>query len=326
MPQGSIAYAVGRIRAAARRPLGAAQLDRLLASPGYDEALGILEEIGWPGAKEGDVQRLSVQMLEKACAFIREISPDPALTDAFLLRHDARNLKTLLKTRILNTNPETLSDCGTLPLEVLRHAVTERVYTKLPDELRQAMEALERRIVSKVDPMEIDVRIDQALYALIARKLRQTRSKASKQYFSGRADLQNAVSYLRMKDIKDLSLSFPDLLLPGGSVSPAEWKKLIQRPELLSRCLDRYGRAVQSALRKALQNPKAIPALEKAMDDCLLGLFRPFRNEPFAVEALIGWLLAHEREAAAVRLILAGKLNGFPQEIIRERLREAYGR
>jgi len=129
-----------------------------------------------------------------------------------------------------------------------------------------------------------------------------------------------------MKDIKDLSLSFPDLLLPGGSVSPAEWKKLIQRPELLSRCLDRYGRAVQSALRKALQNPKAIPALEKAMDDFLLGLFRPFRNEPFAVEALIGWLLAHEREAAAVRLILAGKLNGFPQEIIRERLREAYGR
>jgi V/A-type H+-transporting ATPase subunit C len=55
-------------------------------------------------------------------------------------------------------------------------------------------------------------------------------------------------------------------------------------------------------------------------------LFRPLRNEPFAVEVLIGWLLAHEREAGAVRLIMAGKLNGFSQEAIRERLRDAYGR
>ena len=49
------------------------------------------------------------------------------------------------------------------------------------------------------------------------------------------------------------------------------------------------------------------------------------RFDPFSIEVLIGRLLAHEREAAAVRLIMAGKLNDFPVAMIRERLREVYG-
>ena len=61
-------------------------------------------------------------------------------------------------------------------------------------------------------------------------------------------------------------------------------------------------------------------------EDHLLNMWRPFRHEPFAVETLIGWLLAHERAAQAIRLIMAAKRNGFSEEALRERLREAYGR
>ena len=75
-----------------------------------------------------------------------------------------------------------------------------------------------------------------------------------------------------------------------------------------------------------MKNASRLPALEKAADDYLISLFRPQRYDPYAIEVLIGWLLAHEREAGAVRLILAGKLNGFDEGLIRERLREAYGR
>ncbi len=326
MPQGSIAYAVARVRTAARKPLGDSQLERLLSAPGYEDALRALGEMGWSGVESGNIEALSVSMLEKACARIREITPDPALTDAFLMRHDAQNLKALLKERILDAGAEALSNCGTIPVEVLRHAVAERVYRKLPEEFRLAMEALEKRVSLGADPMEIDVRIDQALYGLIQKNVKHARSQAVKQYFAGFADLRNVVSFLRLRAMEGAGVSFLDLLLPGGAISRDNWVKLADQPEGISRRLAPYGKAVQAALKKALQEPKAVPALEKAADDWLLGLFRPYRSEPFAVEVLVGWLLAHERETTAVRLILSGKLNGFPVETIRERLRDAYGR
>ena len=47
-------------------------------------------------------------------------------------------------------------------------------------------------------------------------------------------------------------------------------------------------------------------------------------TQPHQAKRLIGYLLMRQREAAAVRLILAGKTAGFATEKIRERLRDLY--
>ena len=65
------------------------------------------------------------------------------------------------------------------------------------------------------------------------------------------------------------------------------------------------------------------PVLEKAMDDALLEMYRPFRFQ-ICPERAAAYFLAVQRETAAVRLILAGKQNGFDAENIRERLRDLY--
>jgi V/A-type H+-transporting ATPase subunit C len=326
MPQPSIAYAVGRVRAASRKPLGEAQLERLIALPGYDETRHALSELGWSGAEDDDIERLSTQMLEKACKFLREVSPDPLLTDTFLLRHDAQNLKALLKARILGTRPEALSRCGTIPIQQLQHAIAERVYTKLPPEFRQAMQALEKSVTLGPDPAIIDVRLDQALYQAIENRMKKTGSPLVKQYFSAIADLQNAAALLRMRAMNRPPEAFLYQLLPGGTVIACEWAKMAGQPDLMPGRFKDYGRNVREALVRSVQNASAIPMFEKARDDYLLDLFKPRRNDAFSIEVLIGNFLAHEREMAAVRLILAGKLNGFSQDTIRERLREAYGR
>ncbi len=51
----------------------------------------------------------------------------------------------------------------------------------------------------------------------------------------------------------------------------------------------------------------------------------PFRRSIDRDERLIGHLLMRQRESAAVRLVMAGKENRFPEDIIRERLRGLYG-
>ena len=326
MPQPSIAYAVGRVRAHARRPLGEAQLERLLSAATYEDALRMLTEMGWPDTQDSDVDTLSIGILEQACGLLRDISPQPELTDTFLLRHDARNLKALLKARILGVKPEGLSRCGTIPLDVMRHAVTERDYKKLPEILRQAIVALEKQVALDVDPMAIDVRLDQALYSEIASRMKTSGSLPAKRYFEAKVDFHNAVALLRLNRIPDQQLRLSDFLLPGGTVGKRQWQAIAAAPETLPNAFKAYDARLRDKLRLAQQDGRQIPALEKAVDDYLLALFRPLRNEPFSVEALLGWLLAFEREAGAVRLIMAGKLNGFQQEQIRERLRAAYGR
>lgn len=325
MPQDSIAYAVGRVRATARKPLGQAQIDRLLAASSYEEALRILQEMGWAEADGQSVEQISLKMMESACQKLREISPDVQASDAFLLRHDAQNLKALLKARVLGVKPEGLSHCGTIPVDLLAHAVNEHSYKKLPPAFEIAMEALEKSIALQPDPMLIDLHLDKALYTMLVQRMKKVKSKDIKAYFAAKADFQNAQAFLRLKTMDNPRLKLADFLLPGGKLAPAVFEQAWDKPERLEAHYKPYGKAVQAALLRAIRDYKAIPALEKAGEDFLLDLFRPQRYEPYAIEVLVGWLLAHERETAAVRLILAGKLNGFGQDIIRERLREAYG-
>ncbi|NLM85365.1 MAG: V-type ATPase subunit [Clostridiales bacterium] len=326
MPQPSIAYAVGRVRAAARRPLGDAQLERLLSAASYEEALNMLTEMGWPDSADQDVEQLSIRMLEGIAKLLKDVSPDEELLSIFLLRHDAQNLKSLLKARILGVKPENLSKSGMLDLDTLVHAVNEHKYHKLIPEFRAVMETLEQKTALQVNPMKIDVLIDQALYGLIAKKLKNIKNKAAKTYFATKVDFLNAIALLRLQNIADDKVRFMDLLLPGGTISSKQWAAIQEKPHSLLKAFNGYPVKLQVALNKAIHDQKAIPALEKAVDDSLIALYRDSRNEPFSVDVLVGWLLAHEREAGAVRLIIAGKLNGFPQELIRERLREAYGR
>ena len=56
----------------------------------------------------------------------------------------------------------------------------------------------------------------------------------------------------------------------------------------------------------------------------LWNFLRSLYNNPFGIAPLAAYILARENEIKMVRIILSGKLNGFPDEFIRERLRDMY--
>ena len=64
--------------------------------------------------------------------------------------------------------------------------------------------------------------------------------------------------------------------------------------------------------------------LEKEADDYVMELFRKHRYEIFTIAPMIGYLLAKEREAQAVRILMVAKENGLPIDMVKERLREQY--
>ncbi len=326
MPQLSIPYAVGRISVLQKDALDASRLERLLSAPSLREAQRALSEIGWESGEGLDYEQLSLQRVAKACKLVRDLSPEPDISDCFLLRYDIHNLKTILKARCLGEKPAYLSECGTLPLSKLIHAVTEHTYKDLPPILMQTMAELEKRQAAKTDAMEIDVALDHALYGMIFEKLDGKNAPVVRKFFIAKVDMVNLLMILRTNTMGKGEAFLRQILIKNGTYSVDTWLKTAAYPEKLPKLLDPYGKYVVSAAQAAVFESGKLPALEKAMDDYLLSLFTPYRIASLSLEPIIGYLLAVEREAAAVRLILAGKANGFSQEAIRERMRELYGR
>lgn len=326
MPQGSVAYAVARVHVQERDALEAGRIDRLLSAATYPEALRMLAEIGWAGADSGtDAESIATDHVRAVCALVRTISPCPMATDSFLLRYDGLNLKILLKARCLGQSASHLSDCGVFPVDVMTHCVADHAYKKLPDALRVPLEELEKTLAVREDALEIDTTVDKAVFSLILQNMRAVKSPVVRGYFTARADMLNAIMQLRARRMGRDWAFVQSMLLPGGQITPGQVAAAYEKPEQIPGLLERYGRSVKNAATLAVQDLAKLPALEKAMDDALLRPFSGLKHSALRIEPVIGFILGAEREAAAVRLILAGKANGFSPEAIRERLRDLYG-
>lgn len=325
MPQNSVAYAVGRVHVVERDALDEGRIDRLLAAASYAEAMRTLSEIGFGAADGEDIELVAAKHVEKACALVRRITPDENATDCFLLRYDALNLKALLKARSLGQHAALLSACGVYPIALLETCVKERDYRKLPAILEEALKGLEMKLALGDDALAIDVTVDRAIYALIQEKLTKVDNRNVRWYFAARADMLGAIMLLRAQRMGRDRAFFEEMLLPGGTISLESWQAAYEKPEAVIKLLAPYGKRVQAAAALAIADGGKLPALEKAMDDALLRPFSQLKRSALRLEPVIGHLLGAEREAAAVRLILAGKANGFSATAIRERLRDLYG-
>ena len=325
MPQDSVAYAVARVQYRMRDMLSRGHLERLLSAPSYEESLRALSEIGWVETGDTNIETFVTVHVRDACALVKALTPCPDATDCFMLRYDGLNLKTLIKARCRSKHAAILSECGIFPVDLLRHAVAERNYTKLPETLSKALSLLENSLAVREDALMIETAVDKALFEYISLKLQRVESPAIRRYFVGRVDILSAIMLLRVKLMGKSAAIMRDMLLPGGSIPVEKWAEAFEKPEIIPKLLAKYGERVIAATARAVQDGAALPVLEKAMDDSLLKPFSTFRYDPLRIEPVVGYLLGAEREAAAVRLIIAGKKNQFSQEAIEERLRDLYG-
>lgn len=325
MPQMSIAYACGRVGVLKRSQLHSAQMERLFAAPQLSEAQRVLSDIGFTGADQTDFQAAADTHVRKACDLIKAVTTDPKMTDCFFLRYDVHNLKVLIKSRHLAHEPEFLSANGTLDVETLKHCVADRSYALLPGELAEGLKKLEKRIAVEFDPLLVDVMLDQAMYRQIFRNLEGRENTLAFRYFQAKADMLNLTMLLRVRAIGEDAAYFEALALPGGKAGVRGFVNAFADNDRLVRLVGSYGTAIKQAAQAAALDNQKLPYFEKAADDALFLMFKPYRYEVAAVEVLIAYLLQRQREATDVRLILTGKKNSFPAEAVQERLRELNG-
>lgn len=322
MPQMSHAYAVGRVRALERGLLSQAALQRLQNAQSPDEVARLLTELGWGECRtQRDVERQADVQVKRACDLVRECSPEPEITDCFLVKFDFLNLKVLLKARLLGIAAGNLSECGVLNVEKLRRAVEDNSYRELPEPFRSVMEGIERHIASEPDPLYIDAELDKAMFDLIHRRMAKCGYERVRRYFCARADLTNLLIALRVSAMGRDEEFARVLMVPGGEIDPGQMAQVVSQPEKAGHLVRSKGYFDRI---RGLTGVDTLAALEKAADDYALDLIRPERYNPESLLPLIGYLLAKEREAGAVRLIVTAKAVGMSADKLQERLRELY--
>ena len=327
MPQPSYAYACARLSALHKRLVEPQTIQRMLDGSASD-AMRALSDVRYGNlsdAAESDVERMIEREMTDAMQEVKELSPDPDVTDLFLLRADVQNLKVLLKARLLNQSEAAFTPGGLFDRDALIAMVKEKQYAALPETLRDALDALEKRLEIRVEPQVISIALDRAY---LAHALKQSeKNTVFSQYFRAEADFDNVLTFLRLRAMGASIETLDEVILPEGGV---KYRDLYNAYELSFDSLNKVlGESVcKEALLaglNAMQRTGSISEVEKARDNYLVSLLSEHKYESETIYPIIGYYLAKEREGRAIRLIVTGKRNGLPDSVIRERLVKLYG-
>ena len=332
MGENKYLYSVTRIRAMETKLLDKAKIERMIDARNADEIIKILSETEYGSSISEmkdieDYETIISKELSKTYELLREISPVPELTNLFSLRYDIQNLKTLLKSSYLGEENEgLLSDIGTIPSQRLAKMVKEKDFRDLDPMISECMEQIVGEFTVNPDPQLIDVTLDKCLYNLMYKTARDNKSIYLMDYISVQIDLINIKSLVRVKAMGYGRDFLKKVILLNGKLDYAFFNDIFD--ESLETLIEKlafkdYGKVVEEGITSYIKT-KSLTRFEKLSDDFIFELAKKGKYVAFGIEPLVGYLMAKENEAKIIRMIMVGKINEIPNELIRERLRDVY--
>lgn len=332
MSENKYLYSVTRVRALETKLLDKAKIERMIESKSADEVIKILYETEYTSSiseMKGieDYETVLSKELSKTYETLSEISPVPELTSLFLLRYDIHNLKTLLKSSYLGEeNDELLSGIGTIPIQRLKAMVKEKDFSDLNPILRDCAEEAVGEFTVNPDPQLIDVTLDKCLYNLMYKTALDNKSSFLMNYISMQIDLINIRSLVRVKAMGYGRDFLKKVILANGKLDYSFFNDIFDEPleTLIERLAFKdYGKVVEEGISSYIKT-KSLTKFEKLSDDFIFELAKKGKYVAFGIEPLVGYLMAKENETKIIRMIMVGKINEIPNELIRERLRDVY--
>lgn len=316
-------YAVARIRALEVSLLTNAVIEQLLACKSAEQALQLLVEKGWGDLTAGtlDADEVLNKEEEKMWQTIREVAPDMHVFDVLSLPKLYHNLKAAIKevcTEVENKNIF-YDDCE-IPGEEMFALVQNKEFDKLPGNmLATAREAFDTLLHTR-DGQLCDLIIDRATLEAMLEAGKKSGEKIIEEY------AQTAVAIADIKiAVRSQKTGKNAEFMKKAMVNCSE----INVDQLTQAALAGAEEIAQylegTSYREGADALRISPsAFERWCDNRMTDSMRSQKYESFSVGPLLAYLLARQNEIKTVRIILTGKQNEFPDEAIRERIREMY--
>lgn len=315
-------YAVSRIHARELDLLSSSDLEQLLISPDFETALKYLVEKGY-GIKDNyrSFEELEKDETEKMWALINELVPDKTPFETLLRQIDFHNLKAAIKSVFTAEESEGyFLRGGTVEPKVILNAVKIKNYSELPEFLsKTAVEATEK-FAETGDGQECDIYIDRRCLETILSE-----------------GMDSDVPII--KEYAELFVALSDIKIAARGALTKKSKGFMQRALAECETLDvdtlsaAAGKSINDVFKylehtsykeAAEKLSLSMSEFEKWTDNKVMDLIKSQKSNPFTVAPIFSYILAKQNELKAVQIILSGKKNNLPDELIRERIRDLY--
>lgn len=314
-------YAVARVRTAENSLLNQMDFSQLLKTTDFPEAFKLLRDRGWGNEGSYTSEDLLKGERTKLWQFIDEIVPDTSIFDIFKLPNDYNNLKAAIKESDGTGNvPDIYIYECTVDPEIIKDAVAERDFSALPPMMADACDRALTEYLKAHDGQLCDIICDRACLKEMLHFADRSGNDFLKSYaesFVSSANIRIAVRAIltsKSRDFLDLAIADCDSYDRMGLINAAT-----AGMEQLAAFLQNTPYA------DAVNVLKESPArLERWCDDFVTENSRSQLLEFFGIGPIAAYILARENEIKSVRILLSGKLNGFSEDTIKERMRISY--
>lgn len=314
-------YAVARIRTKELSLLNSQSMELLLGSKSYEECLRLLQDKGWGNSECRTPEEILSVEREKTWDIIEELVKDMSVFDVFLYANDFHNLKAALKESFGNKKLDSIYlSHGKVEIERIKSSVQEHDFSKLPEYMQVCAREAYEILFHTGDGQLCDIIIDQAALKTIYQKAKTSGNEVLVLYAELKvacSDINIAVRGNRTKKGIDF---YQRALAPCDTIDIGK----------LTQAALQTQESVQEYLRTTIYDG-AVPRLQNSMadferwcDDLLIIKIRPQKYNSFTISPLAAYILGRENEIKSVRILLSGKLNEIPENLIRERLGEMY--
>ncbi|NLK65557.1 MAG: V-type ATP synthase subunit C [Tissierellia bacterium] len=324
-------YSTSRVKSIEKHMLTRERAEKMIEAKTMEDAIRVLDDCYYGYLNEitdfENYENLLIEEHKKTYDFIKSIAPDPEHFNIFLYPYDYHNLKVLMKSEYLNKeNTDILVDTGTIELNILKHALKERSFSDLTENMGKALNEIIEDFPKTRDPQLIDIILDRFCFDEMLKAAAKTNNQFIIDYVKMQIDSNNIKTYVRLRKMKKSWDFFSKVFLQGGNIHEHIFIRNYDEPfEKFGELLLAYDfKDVFLEGTEALAETGKFTKLEKLLDNKLVEHVKSAKYFPYGIEALAGYLIAKDNEIKIARIILAGKTAGISPELIRERVRETY--
>ncbi len=317
-------YAVARIRGNELNLFSQATFEQLLACGSYQEAIDFLQEKGWGNPEEAPTaENILEAETEKTWKLIGELTDDMSAFDVFRIADDYHNLKAAIKLAYTKATLDTsrlFETGGTIDWRVIERCAREHDFSELPPDMAEAAAEAQNTLLHTGDGQLCDVILDKASLEAVEKAGKKAQHEVLKEY----ASLTVAASDIKIAvRCGTVGKTYEFTLRALADCDELDTKALAHAALNGTEGVTEYLAA--TAYSDAAEALKESPAaFERWCDNLIIEHIKPQKYDSFTIGPLAAYILARQNEIKCVRMVLTGKQNDLPDEVIRERLREMY--
>jgi V/A-type H+-transporting ATPase subunit C len=315
-------YAVARVRALENSLFSNADIERIIATESYDEAIRFLQERGWGiSGSDGTGESILAEEEEKIWNLIRELKVDEEKFAFLSIPKLYHNLKSAVKEAVKGKTEAEIYYEDTDPKgQEIREIIAGKEFNRLPESLRSPAEEAYNAMQHTGDGQLADIIIDKAALEAV--------------YKAGKSSDIDIV-----RDYSESLVAIADIKIAARSMKTGKNGQFMKRAMAECDTLDidsliRAAEGGEADLKDYLAGTpykegagalgESNSAFERWCDNRIIETIKPQKYNPFSLGPIVAYVLARRNEIKMVRIILSAKENGLSGDAIKERVREMY--